>query len=318
MPVPRRDLKLRSCMNAFTGHGELPELKTQSIRPVGAAYERNVRRVYSLILFPPAAVNMAITVQRVIDKIDFQHPDIDSEVRQQLIEEEVRRQMSNFADIMQQRGDRATEAIDAQQSAAFQILSAYSPQSEEGPEAWMAAQIIATWTAFEAMAEDLWEAALNAKPNILAKLAGRDKSKPKAGDDPKRIKLDFIYKYRFKIEDRMGTIFIEDQRYKFDSLKGIRQAYKDAFSQDYGDIDNILNAKGLDALSLIRNNLVHDGGIVDEGLLDRTADLPSAFTGLSIGDHMPLDGDIVADVAGGVMKHGHDLVVAVDNWLVAH
>jgi hypothetical protein len=318
MPVRRRDLKLRACMNAFTGHGELPELKTQSIRPVGAAYERNVRRVYSLILFPPAAVNMAITVQRVIDKIDFQHPDIDSEVRQQLIEEEVRRQMSNFADIMQQEGDRATEAFDTQQSAAFQILSAYSPQSEEGPEAWMAAQIIATWTAFEAMAEDLWEAALNAKPNILAKLAGRDKSKPKAGDDPKRIKLDFIYKYRFKIEDRMGTIFIEDQRYKFDSLKGIRQAYKDAFSQDYGDIDNILNAKGLDALSLIRNNLVHDGGIVDEGLLDRTADLPSAFTGLSIGDHMPLDGDIVADVAGGVMKHGHDLVVAVDNWLVAH
>jgi hypothetical protein len=88
MPVRRRDLKLRSCMNAFTGHGELPELKTQSIRPVGAAYERNVRRVYSLILFPPAAVNMAITVQRVIDKIDFQHPDIDSEVRQQLIEED--------------------------------------------------------------------------------------------------------------------------------------------------------------------------------------------------------------------------------------
>jgi hypothetical protein len=123
MPVRRRDLKLRSCMNAFTGHGELPELKTQSIRPVGAAYERNVRRVYSLILFPPAAVNMAITVQRVIDKIDFQHPDIDSEVRQQLIEEEVRRQMSDFADIMQQGGDRATEAIDTQLSAAFKIFN---------------------------------------------------------------------------------------------------------------------------------------------------------------------------------------------------
>src|ERR1700689_5546256 len=61
-PQPR-DLKLRACMKAFKWDEEFVELSADEVRPVAEAYSRNVRRVYSLVLFPPAAVNMAITIQ---------------------------------------------------------------------------------------------------------------------------------------------------------------------------------------------------------------------------------------------------------------
>ena len=96
----------------------------------------------------------------------------------------------------------------------------------------MSSQIIASWTAFEAMAGDLWEASLNIKPDKLAKLAGRTRTPRTQADDPRRIKLDWLYKHQFDLSKVMGTVFLEDKRYSFDSLDGVREAYNDAFSED--------------------------------------------------------------------------------------
>lgn len=277
-------------MSAFTGHGELPELKTETLRAVGAAYERNIRRVYALVLFAPAAIWTAICVQRHTDDIEHRFPKKDERTRIALIDQAVKKEVAQHVAIFARGGNDAEKLLDQQHNISFEMLSSQSPDYDDGPEAWMASQIIATWTAFESMAEDLWEAALNTKPKILSRLAGRSQSKTKPGDDPKRIRLDWLYQHDFNLADHMGTIFLEERRYSFDALDGVRDAYADAFSVDGEAIVKIISDKALDAISLIRNNLVHNGGIIGAKYLKRASVLPPEALG-SIGSPILIDGE---------------------------
>lgn len=305
-------------MDAFTGHGELPELKTEQLDPVRKAYERNIRRVYALVLFAPAAVWTAITVQRHTDDIEHRFPKKDERTRIALIDQAIKKEMTEHSAIIAKGGKDARELLNHQHKLSFNMLSAQSPEFDDGPEAWMASQIIATWTAFEAMAGDLWEAALNAKPAILAKLDGRNpSSKQKPGDDPKRIKLDYLYQYNFDLSRQMGTIFVRENRYSFDRLDGIRDAYRDAFSVEGDQVKAIIADKALEVGSLVRNNLVHNGGIIDAVYANRASVLPPEAIG-AIGSPILIDGALVAKINGPLIEAGHDLVVAVDNWLSSH
>jgi hypothetical protein len=317
MEMTERDLKLRHCMNAFTGHGELPELKTEALKPVGKSYERNIKRVYALVLFPPAAVWITMTAQRCTDNIEHKFPKMEKNRRLALIEADIKKQIQRETSIIEQGGPLAEQLIEQQHKVSFHILSEQgNADFRDGPEAWMASQIIATWTAFEAMAGDLWEAALNTKPAILAKLSGRNPSKSKSSDDPRRIRLDHLYRYNFDLSERMGSIFVEDKRYSFDRLDGIREAYLDAFSVDGREIEKIITNEILEVSSLVRNNLVHNGGIIDALYLKRASILPPEALG-EVGDPILIDGELVAKINGPMIKAGHDLVVAVDNWLAS-
>jgi len=115
----------------------------------------------------------------------------------------------------------------------------------------------------------------------------------------------------------MGTIFAEEKRYAFDWLDGIRAAYLDAFSVDQEQVHSVIYDKALTTINLIRNNLVHNGGIIDEAYSRRSPDLPAEALG-EIGTPILIDGELVAKVVGPVIKIGHDLIVAVDEWLDTH
>lgn len=97
----------------------------------------------------------------------------------------------------------------------------------------------------------------------------------------------------------------------------MRDAYTDAFSVDGEAIVKIINDKALDASTLIRNNLVHNGGIIDAKYLKRSSVLPQEALG-SLGSPILIDGELVAKINAPVIKAGHDLFVAVDNWLASH
>jgi hypothetical protein len=78
--------------------------------------------------------------------------------------------------------DVATMALGTGMNAA--ALLAEHSSSSGGLEALLFAQILGTWTAFETMAGDLWETAINLHPAGLAelkgtkkRLGGREKSK---------------------------------------------------------------------------------------------------------------------------------------------
>ena len=243
---------------------------------------------------------------------------MDNRNRLALIEAEVKKQIQRETAIIEHGGKDAERLLEQQHKVSFHILSEQgNADFRDGPEAWMASQVIATWTAFEAMAGDLWEVALNVKPAILAKLSGRNQSKAKSGDDPRRIKLDYLHRYNFDLSAHMGSIFVEDKRYSFDRLDGIRDAYLDAFSVDGEQIAKIISDQALEVGSLIRNNLVHNGGIIDAAYLKRASVLPPEALG-ALGEPILIDGDLVAKVNGPLIKVGHDLVVAVDDWLASH
>jgi hypothetical protein len=72
--MPARDLKLRACLKAMDEVREIKTCRSDAIRDVVHAYARNVGRVNSLIMFPPAAVQQAIMLQRVTVTIQKDHP----------------------------------------------------------------------------------------------------------------------------------------------------------------------------------------------------------------------------------------------------
>jgi hypothetical protein len=105
-------------------------------------------------------------------------------------------------------------------------LTAIDTPVRPGFDAVLSASIVGTWTAIEALAGDLWEAALNTEPEILAKLSGAKQTKE--GD--KKIDLNYIHKYGYKLTQVMGTILRD--RFRFITLEGIKEAYDAAFSED--------------------------------------------------------------------------------------
>jgi hypothetical protein len=234
------------------------------LQGVADAYRRNMNRVNYLILFPPAAVQIAIQVQRATDEVDAMRPRPSkadhTTIVGKIFERNANTVKSASAEIQQ-------KYIDSMGAAAFAILDRLADdEGISGLEAWLAAQITTTWTAFEGMAGDLWEAALNFKPRELASLSG-----VKQIPENKKIDLNFIQKYNFDLSKYMGTIFIESNKYSFDKLDSMRTAYKDAFGDHLNDI---MSNPALDAIATVRNNLVHKGGIIDDKYLRRKSVLP--------------------------------------------
>src|SRR5262245_14892449 len=118
------------------------------------------------------------------------------------------------------------------------------------------------------MAGDLWEAALNAHPDELAKLAG----KKEGTREDRFVRLDRLQQHNYDLSKVMGTVL--RQRYSFDSLKEARRAYSEAFPKGAIAVQAAISDRTLDALSLVRNLIVHKGGIVDKEFLERSPDLP--------------------------------------------
>ena len=96
-------------------------------------------------------------------------------------------------------------------------------------EGVLSGSIIGTWTAIEALAGDLWEAAINAEPEILSKLNGLHRKKGK-NESNKQLDLNYIHRYKYSMRNVMGTIL--RKRFAFAFLDGIVEAYGAAFSKD--------------------------------------------------------------------------------------
>jgi hypothetical protein len=86
---------------------------------------------------------------------------------------------------------------------------------------------------------------------------------------------------------------------------------------DGNEVIDVLKHPSLDALSAVRNVIVHNGGIVDEDFLQKTQYLPEQIL-KPLGEFILLDGLIVASLVRPFMTNGWNLIGAVDNWLKRH
>jgi hypothetical protein len=186
----------------------------------------------------------------------------------------------------------------------------------------LASYIVSAWTAFEALAGDLWETAVNEHPATLAHLNGKAARLKKdvksteavaAEDGVKSIRLDLVSRYGFDIRNKMGTIFVRQGRYEFTQLPSIRTAYAESFSKDHAWIDRVLGDKSLDALTSVRNLLVHKGGRADDEYVRRSNGLN--IPKLTAGETIQLDGEIVVGLIKPAINCGAELIRAVDAWI---
>jgi hypothetical protein len=185
---------------------------------------------------------------------------------------------------------------------------ARSRSGPKGVEALLSSFLIGSWSAYETMAGDLWEAALNAHPEGLVELNGeRGKKKPS------QVPLSQLLKYRFDIRGKMGSI-LRDQ-FVFGSLAEIRNAYLAAFDKRSARlVETAISDDSLDALHIVRNLLVHRAGVVDEEYLKlfiSFKNIPIA----EIDERIVLDGEAVVGLVNPVVQKGLSLIRAVDTWL---
>jgi hypothetical protein len=191
-------------------------------------------------------------------------------------------------------------------------------------------QIVGTWTAFETLAADLWEAALNAHPSVLADLSGKAKTRyvldrsevagslepaaPEPPESEKVVKLSWLQRTGYDISHKMGTIHRD--RFSFDRLSGIRQAYAAAFSKHYTDIDRWLGDGSLDAVSQVRNVVVHRAGIADPEYTKRAKRLKTAPK-LEAGEQIQFDGESFCALTVPMLEAVTGFILAVDSWMAA-
>jgi hypothetical protein len=200
-----------------------------------------------------------------------------------------------------------TSLADAAQ--AFEDQATVEKKIRLGLLALFSSTLVATWTAFEALAGDLWEAAINARPKLATGIS-------------KTISTSLLELHDFNVPRKMGTILREmkgSNTITFGTLEDIRDAYKKAFTEHADSIHNALkdDNQSLDALSLTRNLIVHKAGKCDSEYKRRAAPIPQ-LPQLAIGQSLMLDGDLVKKLMEPAIFSCRQLLDSVGKWLNNH
>jgi hypothetical protein len=184
----------------------------------------------------------------------------------------------------------------------------------------MGSQLILCWTAFETLAGDLWEAAVNAHPQILASLY----SKSDAKGPGKSLPMSYLERHKYDIKGRMGTI-LREHRCNFQKLDGIIEAYRLAFP-DTSDLasDTFWNNQDIKSLCAIRNVIVHQAGTIDEDFLKQRGDDPrlahykAPDQANEKPDKLALDGELVMNLVVAFRNFAEKMITLVDEWIIAN
>ncbi|MFA6287164.1 MAG: hypothetical protein WC661_07225 [Opitutaceae bacterium] len=139
--------------------------------------------------------------------------------------------------------------------------------------------LVQAWGAFEVLAEDLLTGVIETHSNCF---------------DPQKIAKKFYFRKRSAIRDSYDRAFASDQ--------AIVAATTDS---------------SVDALSVLRNVLVHKSGIADAMFLTEVANIPllAEFSSLTSGSPLKINGVHVSTIVSPTVVNGYSLVKAVDNWL---
>jgi hypothetical protein len=129
------------------------------------------------------------------------------------------------------------------------------------------------WTAFECVAGDVWEVAVNVEPGGLWKTASEEKT----------LGVATLAKYGFDLRACLGTVL--KSKFDFTGVSGIRKAYLKTFG-DSPVVEKALNDPNLSFLEACRNVVAHKAGIIDEMFLKRVQRTGRVYT---VGSKLEID-----------------------------
>ena len=181
--------------------------------------------------------------------------------------------------------------------------------------------LVQIWTAFEVLAQELWENVINEHPHHLAGLDGKSgpvTMPPSKKDAGKQVSLNVLRENGYDLSHAMGTVLKE--KFNFTVLDEVRRAYISAFASDRDEIERIISDKSLDALAAMRHMIVHRAGVIDKDFMDDSNGLSvlAAIRSLGLKQPVLIDGDLVRVLVEPVLNCGSALIYEVDKWLTNH
>jgi hypothetical protein len=180
-----------------------------------------------------------------------------------------------------------------------------SPEGKEGLDTLMSAQLVLAWTAFETLAGDLWEAAINTHhPTLIQKACGGQAI-------PVRL---LIENHGFDLRNKMGTLLIDHLDRPFQSLKSMRERYQSTFPEGWASQRSFWDDKNISAASSIRNLIVHKSSIVDRKFLDECVN-DARLLAFKEGEQFYLNGKLLSDLVNGLFVFSGRLIQSVDGWM---
>ena len=317
-------------------HGD-PE-RVSPLAEISFAFCKNIDRIDAMVTLPMHASHTARIMQSAYSVACFRVTgDPDPEVQSKSVLRKIIREHNKI--ISEYRTKLlSTPELENARKVEFrnfsELLEAAPDTLRSGAEAVFDSHIIGTWIAFETLAGDLWEKALNVHPSILATLKGANKRISKAAntayskgrketnqetDVERTITLSGLERATKGFTGNyggMGTVLREEGQGQFASLYNIRASYSRAFSKDYDELDMVLKDTCFDALAVVRNVLVHKAGIVDKEYIDNSKGL--AVPQGVFGEPIELDGEITFCLTRAVVDKCAELMKAVDAWLEEH
>jgi hypothetical protein len=329
----KRDFKLDACVAYANEEFETPNVRTANLEVIVKVFRKNVSRVRFLMVMPPIIGHAGLSLQRVADLAELK---VTGTLGNSLTEEQQTEisalletlWQEDLARDMELRGtpewDTKVKESHHLGSAPVNMLSR-APDGTLGFDMFLASYVVGAWTAIETLAGDLWEAALNIDPDGLALLKGKPRrhanasspgtSRPRQKDEvSKSVDLDLIKFHGFDLRTKMGTVL--RGRYEFSRLSKIRDAYFAAFDRESGQIEAAIMHESWDALSALRNLIVHKASVIDDEYLRRAKDLkiPQGLKGHDI----ILDGEIAVGIIKPAFGSAVRLITGVDHWLDKH
>ena len=184
-----------------------------------------------------------------------------------------------------------------------EITMSRMPNMRQALASALEGMVIQAWTAFEVLAEDLHKRAIRMRPKLDTRSTWHGDKRGNSG-----------YRSRGKVANY----------------------YRWTFPVDNADILAVVDNSAVHALAILRNSLVHCGGIIDPGFqddrkgffkgvvkdkkTDQRYPIPELqrIKGRAIGYKIPFSGEMIRSFIDPVTPLGFGLVKAVDEWLTTH
>lgn len=188
------------------------------------------------------------------------------------------------------------------------VFSVCADENERGMyDTLMSTQLVLGWTAFETLAGDLWEAAINTHCPRLVNKAWEGKSIP----------FESLRVNEFDLKSKMGTVLRDHLENPFQSLNAIKNAYQGAFSEGWVSEDKFWSNKDISSTFQIRNLIVHRAGIVDDKFRKDCAS-DSRIVCPPIGERFYLDGKLLPELLTGLFSAASKMIQSVDGYVSRH
>jgi hypothetical protein len=307
-----------------------PKFFIDDFLSVIASFNSNISRVKSLIAMPILLVQVTdsqLYLRRMFNRVEQGNPyTIYTEDLRARMQQDLLTYLEKQDSLWKSSNDHMYDVI------LDKLMYHEMTGSDTIENAWLHSIVVTTWTAFETLAGDLWEQAVNCHPQILAKLKGQrpkttrnapytavrpQQLNAESDENRKVIDINALERFNYNLTGVMGTLLRESDKVAFQSLGKIRDAYHLAFSRDNASVLFHINSRAFDFLSALRNLIVHKAGVVDNEFVCILRDLKYMRLPI-LNQSLALDIKSVLLLVKAIALKSKMLIRTVDEWIVNH